>query len=310
MRIQSTPISEGTIEDVGSVLGGIASSPLGTTWNVRCHPSDGRHDSLPLHTMSPPYQPDSDSLGLKLLHCMSNQCVGGDSIISDGFRAAWQLKTFEPNMARELITGPKIYFIQGSLGNSGVTRGCHIIRAFPSTGEIKRIYWSPMVQLPIQPYVPNNEAAEYERFRRALKGLSANLEDERDVYNMKLEAGDCLIMRCDRVLYGRQSFDPSTGDRCMRAAYVNIHDYAASMARLGTAPRSKATDPGPRIDREFESLFEIPGFQDEVLARYPQQRSTKDIRREIERRCGYQIARTSEMYTGTPYFDIQKIHSG
>ena len=130
MRIQSTPISEGTIEDVGSVLGGIASSPLGTTWNVRCHPSDGRHDSLPLHTMSPPYQPDSDSLGLKLLHCMSNQCVRGDSIISDGFRAAWQLKTFEPNMARELITGPKIHFIQGSLGDSGVTRGCHIIRAF------------------------------------------------------------------------------------------------------------------------------------------------------------------------------------
>ncbi len=58
-------------------------------------------------------------------------------------------------------------------------------------------------------------------FFSALKEFSSLVESENNLFEYKLQEGECVIFNNRRVLHGRRQFDTETGMRWLKGAYVD-----------------------------------------------------------------------------------------
>lgn len=232
-----------SVEKIAKSIGPIRDSFYGRTWDVKSVPEArnvaytskylGLHMDL-LYMADPP--------GLQLLHCIKNTADGGESIFSDSFHAACKL----PISDYELLTQTSIPYRYENAGENyqhshrvieinGPQRGGY------RTRFIRHVNYSP----PFQDVFPL-PGANYSRFLKALKSFAGHVEAEKNIYEYKLQEGECVIFDNRRVLHGRRQFSMMGGERWLKGAYVDTDAFKSRWRVLQEKAKSWKSPEMPR----------------------------------------------------------------
>lgn len=219
--LRNVPNDEKAVKRIAEKIGFIQETFYGRTWDVVSKPNAenvaytnsylGLHADL-LYMNDPPR--------IQLLHCLKNTCQGGESIFSDGLRAARQLRV-QDESAWRVLTEVEIHY--------HYTKGVHQRSNYHpifSTEEWPDIFWSPPFQNPEQIRPGKQRTGQhYVEWLLAAQKFKELLEAEQYQYQHKMEEGECVVFNNLRVLHGRREFDTSTGDRWLKGAYVGTESY-------------------------------------------------------------------------------------
>ena len=63
----------------------------------------------------------------------------------------------------------------------------------------------------------------------AIAALWALLRDTHYHLNLKLRPGELIAYDNNRILHGRKSFDPNSGERHLQGCYMNMEDLDSAM---------------------------------------------------------------------------------
>lgn len=227
--IRGVPASETAVERIGSRIGPLRHTFYGQTWDVKSVPQAKNiaytHQYLGLHMDllymdNPPY--------LQLLHCIQNSCEGGSSLFSDSFAAAQKLRQDDPDAFQSLVRYPVPYHYENAGEHYHADRPVIALQKMKGKEKtIKHINWSPPFQ---GQYLLANafEPKSVEPFRShhgAMKKFAAHIEAPENVYEYRMEEGDCVIFNNRRVLHARRAFDISSGNRWLKGAYLDCDVY-------------------------------------------------------------------------------------
>ena len=170
-----------------------------------------------------------DAPGVQLLHCLSFDGTGGESIVVDGFRIAARLSAESPaafaTLARVIVPGQYI-------GD-----GSHLIAARP---VLRHDHSGTLVQVSFNNYdrapflLPADEMIE---FYDALRAFELLANDPANQWRHTLAPGEALLFDNWRVLHGRAAY---TGNRRMCGAYVNREDVESRL-RIAAATSPAAS---------------------------------------------------------------------
>ncbi|KAK3317525.1 hypothetical protein B0T19DRAFT_340002, partial [Cercophora scortea] len=192
----------------------------GSQWDVKSKPQAenvaytsqylGLHQDLMYHDPIP---------RLQFLACVSNSCEGGESLFSDGVRAAYQLKLQHPGFFREL-TKPMVrfhYFRHG--GRKNYYEREHPTISVSPSGRIESIQWAPPFQAPFK------RSADLAKWKEAAAAFEAILSAPENMVTIKLNEGDCVVFDNTRILHGRNEFRTAEGERHLQGMYLSDQDY-------------------------------------------------------------------------------------
>lgn len=239
---------ETAVERIGEMIGPLQETFYGRTWDVISKPQAenvaytaqflGLHQDL-LYYPDPPR--------VQLLHCLANECDGGESLFSDGVFAATTIADRRWATFQTLLAYPTAYHydkngnvyyaerpvVAGRPGNA------------PPANLVDNVWWSPPFQAPF-PIDSRRMANWY----LAAKQFQLELERPSNVVEHKLAAGECVVFDNWRVLHGRRQFEAGVGRRHLKGTYV---DNATFRARFDDMPAHLATEHGLWTDRLTEN---------------------------------------------------------
>lgn len=270
--VKNVPESREMVEKIATRMGPLRNTFYGSTWDVRTVPEAknvaytnqhlGFHMDL-MYMNEPP--------GYQLLHCLENSCEGGESLFADTFRVAMTMRKTHPAYFDALSTFP--------LGYEYVHEGSIYYNKWPvfelqkGNGRLRRVNYSPPFQsaLPWHSFKkrwPNEDPFPFEtEYTRALKHFASSLEDKANIFQLKLNAGECVIFANRRIAHARNQFNTSTGSRWLAGAYV---DEDALMSRFAVCQRKNpgAWDvAGLEIELHKHTFQDLKGKSDEITER-------------------------------------------
>lgn len=158
----------------------------------------------------------NDASGLQILHCIMQQCSGGENFLIDGFQVVDKIKNSHPETFERLTKTmvPAEY----------VEKNCHhkytapIINLDPITKEVVQIRFNLYDRAPLNTF----PAAKIRQFYKDLKIMASEFENPENRICFKLEPGNVLIFDNWRVLHGRLAY---TGKRTMTGCYVQRSEF-------------------------------------------------------------------------------------
>ncbi|CAG9799120.1 unnamed protein product [Chironomus riparius] len=158
----------------------------------------------------------NDASGLQILHCIMNQCTGGENFLIDGFQVAEKIKTGYPDTYERLTkTVVPAEYMEKDYHHKYYAP---IINLDPITNEVVQIRFNLYDRAPLNT-LPRNQIRQ---FYKDLKILISELENSENRISFKLEPGTVLIFDNWRVLHGRHAYD---GKRTMTGCYVQRSEY-------------------------------------------------------------------------------------
>ncbi|RDA88586.1 hypothetical protein CP532_5901 [Ophiocordyceps camponoti-leonardi (nom. inval.)] len=177
---------------------------------------------------------------IQVLHCLENSCRGGDSLFSDAERVArllWPFVRVSERLA-PLATRMVDYHYRGKDNRRPTPHPHHhyhqsrpVLHHEHLTG-FTRVSWSPPFQAPSQ--LADQTLRPWIRAALFFEKL---ISDHEAVFRVRLGEGDCVLFDNRRVLHGRDAFDPSSGRRWLRGAYIAPDDF---LSRATQIPPHKA----------------------------------------------------------------------
>lgn len=211
------------VEKIADRIGLLRDSFYGRTWDVKAVPEAknvaytaqnlGLHMDL-LYMSTPP--------GLQLLHCIENTCEGGESVFSDtahvvrGLKES-DLKTLrEFEMAFEYRNNGQHYYFKRPVLEEEAYSGNGVPRCY--------VNYSPPFQAPFPLSTSTSSSTDpdaFPTFLTSFRNLASAFEREQNVFEHKLQPGECVIFNNRRVLHGRKAFDTANGKRWLKGAYVD-----------------------------------------------------------------------------------------
>ncbi len=225
--IKNIPDSEESVVDIAGRIGNLKDTFYGRTWDVRSKPKAeniaytpvflGLHMDL-LYTSNPPH--------LQLLHSLRARTPGGESFFSDSFHAAQRLHQQSPSHFRTLCTFPVTYQYHHPTYHYHFNRPTIELFPTPQYNEptevaIKRVNWSPPFQGPFEARIGNDKQPSLRSFIAASHEYEKLLSAEENLYEYRLNEGECVIFDNRRVLHARKAFDATKGERWLKGAYVD-----------------------------------------------------------------------------------------
>ncbi|KAI1469800.1 Clavaminate synthase-like protein [Daldinia caldariorum] len=227
--IRNVPSSEESVISIATKFGNLQETFYGRTWDVRSKPRAenvaytneflGLHQDL-MYMKDPPR--------LQLLHCLENTCEGGESMFSDGSRAA-HLMELGPRKQFEHLCNRNIKYQYKKNGH-------HYQQSRPvieqSRGQLL-VSWSPPFQASNQRIAKTRPGHEnYRKWLQAATVFRHLLEDKQWMYQHRMEPGECVIFDNQRVLHGRRQFDTSSGSRWLKGAYIGDEVFRSKLVNL------------------------------------------------------------------------------
>ncbi|OXV05995.1 hypothetical protein Egran_06238 [Elaphomyces granulatus] len=233
--MKDIPDSRDMPEKIATRMGPLRNTFYGLTWDVRALPKArnvaytdqalGFHVDL-MYTNEPP--------GYQILQCLRNSCEGGESMFVDGVRAATQLRNRDQHaydVLRRFQVGYEYAHDDHHYRNSWPVIETQVI---DNKSIVQRVNYSPPFQAPFHSHSaehPSSWSVEFRAFTRALNKFVTILEEPCNVFELKLNPGECAIFENRRVLHGRRAFDISSGERWLAGTYVD-EDALRSTFRL------------------------------------------------------------------------------
>lgn len=271
--IKNVPQTEQAVSELGLKFGALQETFYGRTWDVVSKPQAenvaytseylGLHSDM-LYLRSPPK--------LQFLHCLENGATGGESLFSDAWRAAHELVTFRPSLAYPLAKY-KIGFHYNANGFT-YTQNRPVLgfeskivtlsrQRFDRTdasnrplGDLNDVWWSPPFQMPFALPVTRQARQRFHHWHTAAAAFQELLESDHSMLRRRLRPGECVVFDNSRVLHGRTAFDPASGPRHLRGAYVHLDDWKSTFNRVPAGMIDQVRElPGP-APRTREQLGE------------------------------------------------------
>jgi gamma-butyrobetaine dioxygenase len=219
--IRGVPTSETAVEDITRRIGTLRDTFYGRTWDVKSVPQAknvaytaqylGLHMDL-LYMANPP--------GFQFLHCLKNTCEGGSSLFSDSFHAANKLtlssfvKLANSRFAYHYRNAGEHYY--------------HLHPVIEAQGDltdmrrrILNVNYSPPFQANHFSVAGDKEQSQFASLLEASREFASLVESPENLYEYRLQEGECVIFNNRRVLHGRRQFDTSVGERWLKGAYID-----------------------------------------------------------------------------------------
>lgn len=223
--LHDVPASEESVKEIAAQIGVIQNTFYGTTWDVVSKPNAenvaytnsylGLHQDL-LYMRSVPR--------IQILHCLKNTCEGGESLFGDGYHAKSLFRKRHPQYVPALRDRGVLY---------GYNKGGNMYEQMRPTFGREGIWWSPPFQSHYQGDYPTLKAMElYSEWLEGARLLKDIIDDEENIYEYKMQPGDCAIFDNHRLLHGRRAFDTSSGERWLKGAYVDTDSFFSKTASL------------------------------------------------------------------------------
>ena len=149
---------------------------------------------------------------IQLLHCLETNVEGGHSGLVDGFRAAALLRENDPESFEILTT--RLFQFEYKNSDTHLSTLAPIIK-LDAMDEIVEIRWNDRSMQP--PFSGFDIDEVYE----ALRAFARILNAPANMYQFKLEPGQCMIFDNTRVLHARTGFE-SSGKRHLQGAYSDL----------------------------------------------------------------------------------------
>jgi gamma-butyrobetaine dioxygenase len=233
--IRNVPESDKSVERIAERIGKLRDTFYGRTWDVKSVPEAknvaytekylGLHMDL-LYMANPP--------GFQFLHCLKNTAEGGASIFSDSFYAASRLEPSEFNWLSH-------YHVPYHYRNAGehyhYRHPVIELKGDPNQrGRIANVNYSPPFQGPLV-FPGEEQKRKFNHFMSPFRSFAAQVENEDNLYEYRLQEGECVIFNNRRVLHGRRQFDTSAGERWLRGCYVDTDVF---MSRFRVLAQKRA----------------------------------------------------------------------
>ncbi|MBT5277751.1 MAG: gamma-butyrobetaine hydroxylase [Ilumatobacter sp.] len=222
--LRGTPAMPDALYEIASHFGRISATNFGDLFDVRSDPVpiDLAYTPVALtaHTDQPYRRPVP---GIQLLHTIANDAPGGSSTVVDGLAAVQALSVADPEAFEVLSTLP-IEF-RYDIGTDVKIARAPLIELHPD-GSLRELRYSPRLD-----FAPAADPAVLDIYYRGRRWLAAQLNSPSRQINIRMEAGDALVVDNHRVLHGRTSFDPTRGHRHLQGCYID-HDGPETKWRL------------------------------------------------------------------------------
>ncbi|SPO06108.1 uncharacterized protein DNG_08797 [Cephalotrichum gorgonifer] len=231
--LKNVPRDEGSVAEVGLRIANLQETFYGRTWDVVSKPDAenvaytnsylGLHEDM-MYLVQPPR--------IQLLHCMDNSCDGGESIFSDASAAV--LEMMNDPLEREGVELLSEYLVRYHYDKHPFSyrqaRPVFNVRTDEEgRRELVNVWWSPPFQAPNPPYVSDAGHARHRAWQAAAARFEGILSRGDNVYEVKLEPGECVIFDNRRVLHGRKAFNTGSGERWLRGTYISDEDFTSRM---------------------------------------------------------------------------------
>ncbi|KAI7905558.1 uncharacterized protein BX663DRAFT_429639 [Cokeromyces recurvatus] len=157
--------------------------------------------------------------GVQLLHSLKNTVTGGASIFVDSFRAVELLKQKHPE-DYEILRNTPITFHYNNNGHHMYYKRPTIVTNELHSGPAweTHVNYAPQFQGPMDDLSPSEAKKFYSAFQR----FADFIEDDSLRFQLTLQPGQLVLFANRRVLHGRTSFDPASGDRHLKGTYLNL----------------------------------------------------------------------------------------
>lgn len=221
--VHGVPELETSVEEIGQQIGRLQDTFYDRTWDVVSKPKAenvaytsqflGLHQDLLYNRPTPRIQ---------ILHCLANDSEGGESLFSDGVRAAIQLKLQSPSEYKTLVK---------SLVAFHYDKNEHYYRDVHSTikednGYVSSVWWSPPFQAPF------HSSFDLQTWVKAARLFQSAIESPENMYQYKMKPGECVVFDNQRVLHGRRQFTTGGGKRWLKGTYVSDQVFTGKTWRL------------------------------------------------------------------------------
>ncbi|KAF1951931.1 Clavaminate synthase-like protein, partial [Byssothecium circinans] len=225
--LKNVPESEESVVGIAGRIGTLKATFYGRTWDVRSKAQAeniaytpkylGLHMDL-LYTTNPPH--------LQLLHSLRARTPGGESFFSDSFHAAYRLQQRSAFHFRTLCTFPVTYHYHHPTHHYHYTRPTIELHPYPKYSEptsvaINRVNWAPPFQAPFEARIGGENQTALRNYISAANAYDKLLSSEDNIFEHKLNEGECVIFDNRRVLHARNAFDATKGERWLKGAYVD-----------------------------------------------------------------------------------------
>ncbi|HVP33369.1 MAG TPA: TauD/TfdA family dioxygenase [Steroidobacteraceae bacterium] len=208
--LRAVPCEESAILEVASLIGRVAETNYGRTFDVRSVPQPQNLAysdlGLGLHTDNPYREPVP---GFQALHALVTSPEGGASLFADGFALASYLKDSDPDAFRVLATTAVPFHYRSADAELYAARP---LIQLSCEGEIAAVHYNNRSIRVAASAAPEFYAA-YRRF-------AALLREPRFQLHLELTDGDLVVFDNQRVLHGRTAFTSARFPRHLQGCYL------------------------------------------------------------------------------------------
>lgn len=223
--VKKMPSTSTALDDVSSRIEYQRQTNFGVTFEVQSEPKPINLAytslALPLHTDLSNFETPP---GYQFLHCLANDCEGGESIFADGLRVLEDMRTEMPTHF-DLLANHAVPFRFHD--DKHDIRHHHPVINLDHSGNIVELKYNAhlagVFDLP--------EAIMHDYYI-AYRDLMARLRSDKYRINFRSSEGTMTVFDNRRVLHGREAF-AATGKRHLRGCYIDRTEFQSRLRTLG-----------------------------------------------------------------------------
>jgi gamma-butyrobetaine dioxygenase len=224
-----------SVASIAERIGSIRLTFYGRTWDVKSVPNAknvaytnvylGLHMDL-CYMDNTPY--------LQFLHSMRARAPGGESMFADSFYAAEKMRQEDPELFEALRTFDVTYnYFNDGMAYRQVRPTIELMDPRDPSSPIKLINWSPPFQGPFAHNIGSSDGGKALRaYHAAAKKFDQLTNDPANMFEYRMEEGDCVIFDNRRVLHARRAFEADKGERWLKGTYMDRDVYHSKLAVL------------------------------------------------------------------------------
>ena len=172
------------------------------------------HTDLPYFEYAPGYQ---------FLHCLVNEAKGGNSSVVDGFAVANYLKRYEKD-AFKVLTDTYVKFKDTDYTQKA-TRVLHSpLITLTKDSDFNDIRFSMAAMGTV-----DVDSKKMKKFYEAYYLFAKLLHNKKFKIDFRLVSGDIFCFNNRRILHGRTSFNPNSGNRHLQGYYLERDEILARL---------------------------------------------------------------------------------
>ncbi|KAF2400324.1 Clavaminate synthase-like protein [Trichodelitschia bisporula] len=216
------------VVNITNRIGHLRETFYGRTWDVKSVPNAknvaytnvylGFHMDLCYMDLTPRFQ---------LLHSLRARAPGGESMFADAFAAAERMRTESPDLFHALRTFPVTYhYFNAGHAYRQIRPTIELLDPSDPTSDLALLNWSPPFQGPFVAGI-DGTGVGLRTYLAAAKRFDELVNKPENVFELRMEEGQCVLFDNRRVLHARRAFDVQAGERWLKGTYLDRDVWAS-----------------------------------------------------------------------------------